>query len=65
MRNAASTSFPSVIIGYPDKSNLRERAFIFAYSTKYHLLSVMVESQWQEWLTSIHNQEGERNTGEF
>lgn len=60
MSNATSTSFLSVIIAYPDKSNLRERAFIFAYSTKYHLLSIMVESQWQELGVAINPQSGRR-----
>ena len=34
--NAASPSFPAVVIGYDDKSHLRGKAFIFAYSTIIH-----------------------------
>lgn len=61
MSNAASTSVPAVVIGYPDKSHLREKAFIFAYSTKYHLSSIMVESQWQELgLADINPESGSR-----
>lgn len=61
MSNAASTSFPAVVIGFPNKSYLREKAFIFAYSTKYHLPSIMLESQWQELgVADIYPQSGRR-----
>lgn len=61
MSNAASTSFSAVVIGYADKSHLREKAFFFTYSTKYHLSSIMMESQRQELeVADINPQSGRR-----